>query len=111
MDRIKKGDGQVTIQQEIIKEHVRFYSDRCRKTVRFYSNRYRKTVDVQELSTLAFLDGIDIPQLPEEQKTSTEGALTEEGLTRALKCMKNASSPGLDGIIKAFIKIKINGVE
>ena len=94
MDRIKKGDGQVTIQQEIIKEHVRFYSDRCRKTVRFYSNRYRKTVDVQELSTLAFLDGIDIPQLPEEQKTSTEGALTEEGITRALKRMKNTSSPG-----------------
>ena len=63
MDRIKKGDGQVTTQQEIIKEQVRFYCDRCRKTVKIYSNRYRKTVNVQELSTRAFLDGIDIPQL------------------------------------------------
>ena len=36
MDRIKKGHGQVaTNQQEIIKEQVRFYSDRCKKTVDF----------------------------------------------------------------------------
>ena len=44
MDRIKKGDGQVTTnQQEIIKEQVRFYSD-----------RYRKTVDFQEPSAHFF---------------------------------------------------------
>ena len=59
----------------------------------------------QKLSPRAFLDGIDVPQLPDEQKTSTESALTEEGITRALKRMKNASSPGLDGIITAFIKL------
>ena len=95
MDRIKKGDSQVTTnQQEIIKEQVRFHSD-----------RYRKTVDFQEPSAQAFLDGTDIPQLSDEQKTSTEGALTEEELTRALKRMKNGSSPGLDGITAAFIKI------
>ena len=94
MDRIKKGDSQVTTnQQEIIKEQVRFYSD-----------RYRKTVDFQEPSAQAFLDGIDVPQLSDEQKTSIEGALTEEELTRALKRMKNGSSPGLDGITTAFIK-------
>ena len=95
MDRIKKGDSQVTTnQQEIIKEQVRFHSD-----------RYRKTLDFQEPSAHAFLDGTDIPQLSDEQKTSTEGALTEEELTRALKRMKNGSSPGLDGITTAFIKI------
>ena len=99
MDRIKKGDSQVTTnQQEIIKEQVRFYSD-----------RYRKTVDFQEPSAhpffFFFVDGTDIPQLSDEQKTSTEGALTEEELTRALKRMKNGSSPGLDGITAAFIKI------
>ena len=56
MDRIKKGDGQETTnQQEIIKEQVRFYSD-----------RYRKTVDFQEPSAQAFLDGTDIPQLSDE---------------------------------------------
>ena len=94
MDRIKKGDGQVTTnQQEIIKEQVRFDSD-----------RYRKTVDFQEPSAQAFSDGIDVPQLSDEQKTSIEGALTEEELTRALKRMKNGSSPGLDGITTAFIK-------
>ena len=64
MDRIKKGDGQVTTnQQEIIKEQVRFDSD-----------RYRKTVDFQEPSAQAFSDGIDVPQLSDEQKTSIEGA-------------------------------------
>ena len=83
MDRIKKCDGQVTTnQQEIIKEQVRFDSD-----------RYRKTVVFQGPSAQAFLDGIDVPQLSDEQKTSTEGALTEEDLTRALKRMKNGSSP------------------
>ena len=90
MDRIKKADGQMT--KEIIKEQVIFYSD-----------RYRKTVDFQEPSAEAFLDGIDIPQLSDEQKTSIEGALTEAELTRALKRMKNGSSPGLDGITTAFI--------
>jgi len=94
MARIKKGDGQVsTNQQEIIKEQVRCYSD-----------RQRKTVDFQKPSAQAFLDGIDFPQLSDEQKTSIEGALTEEELTRALKRMKNGSSPGLDGITTAFIK-------
>ena len=64
MDRIKKGDGQVTTnQQEIIKEQVRFDSD-----------RYRKTVDFQEPSAQAFSDGTDVPQLSDEQKTSIEGA-------------------------------------
>ena len=77
-----------TNQQEIIKEQVRFY-------------RYRKTVDFQEPSAQAFLDGIDVPQSSDEQKTSIEGALTEEELTRALRRMKNASSPGLDGITTA----------
>ena len=44
MDRIKKGDGQVTTnQQELTKEQVRFYSD-----------RYRKTADFQEPSDEAF---------------------------------------------------------
>ena len=95
MNRIKKGDCQVTTkQQEIINEQVRCYSD-----------KYRKTADFQEPSAQAFLDGIDVPQLSDEQKTSTEGALTEEELTRALKRMKNGSSPGLDGITAAFIKI------
>ena len=42
--------------------------------------------------------------MSDEQKTSIENALTEEDLTRALKRMKNGSSPGLDGIITAFIK-------
>ena len=94
MDRIKKGDGQVTTnQQEIITEQVRFYSD-----------RHRKTVDFQEPSAQAFLDGIGVRQLSDEQKTSTEGALTEEELTRALKRTKNGLSPGLDGITTAFIK-------
>ena len=94
MDRIKKGDGQETTnQQEIIKEQVRFYGD-----------RYRKTVDFQEPSVQAFLDGIDVPRLSDEQKTSIEGAVTEEELTRALKRMKSGSSPGLDGITTAFIK-------
>ena len=81
-----------TNQQEIIKEQVRFYSD-----------RYRKTVDFQEPSAQAFLDSLDVPQLSDGQKTSIEGALTEEELTRALKRMKNGSSPGLDGITIAFI--------
>ena len=95
MDRTKKGDAQVTPnEQEIIKEQVRLYSD-----------RYRKTVDFQEPVAQAFLDGIDVPQLSDEQKTSTEGAVTEEEFTRALKRMKNGSSPGLDGITTAFIKI------
>ena len=68
MDRIKKGDSQVTTnQQEMIK-------------VRFHSDRYRKTVDFQEPSAHAFLDGTDIPQLSDEQKTSTEGALTRKSL-------------------------------
>ena len=82
-----------TNQQEIIKEQVRFDS-----------NRYRKTIDFQEPSAEAFLDGIDVPQLSDEQKRSTEGALTEEELTRALKRMKSCSSPGLDGITTAFMK-------
>ena len=93
MNRIfkkRKGDGQVTTnQQEIIKEQVRFYS-----------NRYRKTADFQEPSAEAFLDGIDVSQLSDEQKRSTEGTLTEEELTRALK----RSSPELDGITTAFMK-------
>ena len=94
MDRIKKGDGQVTTnQQEIIKGEVRFYSD-----------RYRKTVDFQEQSAQAFLDGTDVPQLSDEQKTSIQGALTEEELTGALKRMKNGSPPGLDGITTACIQ-------
>ena len=42
--------------------------------------------------------------MSDEQKTSIEGALTEEELTGALKRMKNGSSPGLDGITTAFIK-------
>ena len=49
MDKIKKGDCQVTTQQqEIIKEQVRCYSD-----------RHRKTVDFQKPSAQAFLDGDD----------------------------------------------------
>ena len=49
MDKIKKGDCQVTTkQQEIIKEQVRCHSD-----------KYRKTVDFQEPSAQAFLDGDD----------------------------------------------------
>ena len=93
MDRIKKGDCQVTTnQQEIIKEQVRCYSD-----------KYRKTADFQEPSAQACLDGRDVPRLSDEQKTNTDGALTEEDLTRALKRMKNGSSSGLDGITTAFI--------
>ena len=42
--------------------------------------------------------------MSDEQKTSTEGAQTEEELTRALKRTKNGLSPGLDGITTAFIK-------
>ena len=82
VDRIKKGDCQVsTNQQEIINEQVRCYSD-----------KYRKTADFQEPSAQASFDGIDVPQLSDEQKTNTDGALTEEELTRALKRMKNGSS-------------------
>ena len=50
------------------------------------------------------LDGRDVPQLSDEQKPNTDGVLTEEELTRALKRMKNGSSSGLDGITTAFIK-------
>jgi len=83
----------MTTQQAIIKEQIRFYSDRYRKTD-FIAIDTERQLMFQNLSHRAFLDGIDIPQLPEEQKTSTEGALTEEGITRALKRMKNTSSPG-----------------
>ena len=83
-----------TNQQEIFKEQVRFDS-----------NRYRKTIDFHEPSAQAFLDGTDVPQLSDEQKRSTEGALTEEDLTRALKRTKNGSSPGLDGITTTFMKL------
>ena len=95
MNRIKKGDCHVTTkQQEIIKEQVRCHSD-----------KYRKTADFQEPSAQAFLDGRDVPQLSDEQKTNTDGALTEEDLTRALKRMKDGSSSGLDGNNHSIYKI------
>lgn len=87
MDRLKKENGEIATDQDILREQVQFYRE-----------RYRKTTDFQDEVANDFLGNTEVPQLSEEQKHSINGVLSEHEICSALKQLKKGSAPGSDGI-------------
>ena len=95
MDRLETDDGRIiTDQQEILKEQVRFYSD-----------VYRQKNNFNEVTANEFTRNLNIPKITNEQKDSLETEINIDEISKALKHMKNDSSPGSDGITYSFLKI------
>lgn len=94
MDKLQTAEGNtVTAQSDILQEQVKFYK-----------NVFKKTDDFSEAQANTFLGEADIPQLTREQTEALENPVTEQELLKALKSMKNGSSPGCDGVTTSFIK-------
>ena len=94
--RLKKQDGEVTCdQKEILNIQYEFYKDLYHGKVDFSQNE-----DILS----QFIDEVQIPKLSEEDQLSCEGLITTEEAWLALKCMKNGSAPGSDGLTVEFYK-------
>ncbi len=70
----------------------------------YYEKLYKEQVhNMDDLDE--FLTDVNVPKLSEVDKESLEGILTMEECSKALKNMKNDSSPGPDGLGAAFYKM------
>ncbi|GFS09237.1 retrovirus-related Pol polyprotein from type-1 retrotransposable element R2 [Elysia marginata] len=76
------------------------------ETHKFYEKLYSKdsNTDKIEEKMKVYLHGLDHKILSQENKESCEEIITVEEMGRALKTMKNNSSPGSDGITAEFYK-------
>ena len=95
MDKLKTDNGEtLTSQTDILKEQVSFYRKAFSKKDTFSEQEARN-----------FTEGLEIPQITQEQKDRLETNLDEKEILNALKNMKNNSSPGLDGLTTSYIKV------
>ena len=76
-----------------------------REQVLFYENRYKQSLQYDPEKLNKFVEGIQLPQLTEQERTGCEGKLTEDECAKALKTLRNDSSPGIDGLSGAFLKV------
>ena len=83
----------ITDQDEIMQEQVNFYSN-------LYSN-HRRFVNMEYEN---FLVNVDIPKLSEEEREFCDKNIDIGEIGKALKQLKNDSSPGLDGLTAAWYK-------
>lgn len=72
---------------------------------KYYENIYGSNHSHAQENTDTFLQGCDVPTINNEEMKACEGAINVEEATKALKMMKNGSSPGLDGLTTEFYKV------
>jgi hypothetical protein len=73
----------------------------------YFKNLYRKRIKPDDMQDRieVFLNNVNVPKLSQEQKNDCEGKITTDEILKALKELKNGSSPGNDGITIEFIKM------
>ena len=95
MDRLKTPLGEtLTLQEDIMKEQVRFYKEVYDK---------KRNFDVTKAED--FMTDTSVPTLSDEQKQSLEVPISVIEIAEALKSMKNGSAPGPDGLTYSFLKM------
>lgn len=93
MTKLETEHNIITDQKEIIQHQVQFYKKLYSKPKRY---------DHDECG--AFLQNIALPAINEEDKNILENEIEILELGKALKCLKNNSSPGSDGLTTAWYK-------
>ena len=68
-----------------------------------YEDRYFDDHEMNEANR-SFFDNLNIPILSEIEKNKCENVLSESELLKAIKAMKNGTSPGTDGLVTEFYK-------
>jgi hypothetical protein len=78
----------------------------------FYKSLYKEKFNFteRESSFKTFCDGLNIPTLSQEERTSCEGLITEEESLEALKQLRSDSSPGISGLTAGFYKFFWNQI-
>lgn len=71
----------------------------------YYENIYGRTDTFSQEKTDTFLHNCNVPKLSDKEKNMCEGNICVEEASKALKMMKNGSSPGSDGITTEFYKM------
>ncbi len=99
MSSLKTENAVLTDQKDIMEEQVRYYKD-------LYTNKgvFNKNA-VHE-----FIQGVHVPRLDDELKDMCDQELSVGECGKALKQMKNDSSPGSDGLTVAWYKVFWNKV-
>jgi hypothetical protein len=71
----------------------------------YYKNIYdRRHTHEQEMTDM-FVQGCDVPKITNAEMKGCEGNINVNEASKALKMMKNGSSPGLDGLTTEFYKM------
>ena len=72
------------------------------KLYKFFKNLFKENLNTSKEAVFSFLENINLPTLTNEQALQCEGIISETGLLKPLKSMKNDKSPGNGGITKEF---------
>lgn len=83
--------------------HLTDQSEIGNHILNFYESLYSKKENRTE-NLASFIDGVELPKLTNEERDSLEGVLSVGECSKAIKNMKNDSSPGPDGLGAAFYK-------
>ena len=94
MTKLHTDNGIITNQNDIMKEQVKFYA-----------KLYSKSDESLKSGIEEFMNGIDLPKINEHDKYRLDEEITNDKLLKALKTMKNDSSPGCDGLTAAWYKV------
>ena len=94
---------------------VTHQDDIYQEITNYYKNLYKSKFDLNDrLEALgSFAERVDDPKLSDEGREWCDNQLTLDDLGEALKCIKNRSSPGCDGLTTSFYKVfwaKIGGL-
>ena len=92
LSTLELNDGEITNDPKVIKEEV----------LKFYETLYKsREQGIVDADPMANLEG---PSLNQSDQDKTEGLITLEEASKALRKMKNGKSPGLDGYTTEFFK-------
>lgn len=79
----------------------------------FYENLYKEPKENSQIQndSAKFVEGLEVPKLSTEEADLCEDDLSAAEILKALKTMKNGSSPGTDGIPVEFYKFFWNDIK
>ena len=78
---------------------------------KFYKSLFKENLNTSKEVIFSFLGNITPPTITNEQTLECEQNISETGLLKALKSMKNDKSPGNDGITKEFYEFFWNDIK
>ena len=78
---------------------------------KFYKSLFKENLNTSKEVIFPFLGNITPPTITNEQTLECERNISETGLLKALKSMKNDKSPGNDGITKEFYEFFWNDIK